>query len=219
LAIDRDEIIDIMFFGHAKVCTGPFLPTSLAFNPNVKPPKLDLEKAKQLLKQAGYDENNRFEFELATSNSHPIRPYVAQIIQYQLAKIGVKVKLRIMEWQAFLNMVVFPHKFETVLLGWGLSPTPDPRALWHSKSDTVGGFNLVGYHNKELDKLIDKSETIVDRKKIAILWRKMFKIIAQDNPYLFLYIPTSISAVSKDIKGIKPLKSGFWYNYIDWVKE
>jgi len=216
LAIDRDEIVDIMFFGHAEVCTGPFLPTSSAFNPNVKKPKRDLKKAKELLKEAGYDKDHPLIFEIATSNSNPTRPYVAQILQYQLQQIGVVVKLRIMEWQAFLNMVVFPHKFDTVLLGWGLSPTPDPRLFWHSSSDVKGGFNFIGYHNKELDRLIEKSETIVDRKKLAQMWQKMFQIIVDDNPYLFLYIPSSISAVNKKIEGIKPLPSGYWYNYIDW---
>ncbi len=219
LAIDRDEIVNIMFFGHAKVCRGPFLPTSAAFNPNVKKPRRDLKKAKALLKEAGYTKEHPLVFEIATSNSNPTRPYVAQILQHQLKQAGVIVKLRIMEWQAFLNMVVFPHKFDTVLLGWGLSPTPDPRLFWHSKSDVKGGFNFIGYHNKELDKLIDQSEEIVDREKLAKVWQKMFAMIVKDNPYLFLYIPSSISAVNKEIKGIKPLPGGYWYNYIDWKKK
>ncbi len=219
LAIDREEIVDIMFFGHAKVCTGPFLPTSSAFNPNVKAPKRDIKRAKALLKAAGYDKNHPFIFEIATSNSNPIRPYVAQILQHQLKDVGVIVKLRIMEWQAFLNMVVFPRKFDSVLLGWGLSPTPDPRLFWHSKSDVKGGFNFIGYHNEEMDRLIEKSETIVDREKLANVWQEMFAVIVNDNPYLFLYIPTSISAVSKNIHGIEALPSGYWHNYIEWIKD
>ncbi len=219
LAIDRQEIVDIMFFGHAQVCTGPFLPTSAAFNPDVKAPKRNIQEAKRLLKEAGYDEKHPFEFEIATSNSNPTRPYVAQILQYQLQQAGVKVKLRVMEWQAFLNMVVFPRKFDTVLLGWGLSPTPDPRLFWHSKSDVKGGFNFIGYHNEKLDRLIERSETVIDQKELARLWQKMFAMIVDDNPYLFLYIPTSISAVDKNIKGIEALPSGFWHNYIDWIKE
>jgi peptide/nickel transport system substrate-binding protein len=124
-----------------------------------------------------------------------------------------------MEWQAFLNTVVFPHKFDAVLLGWGLSPTPEPRLFWHSKSDVAGGFNLVGYHNKEVDKLIDESEKIVNRKKLSKIWQKIFRLVVEDNPYVFLYIPNSITAVNKDIKNIKPTPSGIWHNYIDWIKE
>ncbi len=219
LAIDRDEIIDILFFDDAKVCTGPFLPGTKAFNEDIKAPKQNIEKAKELLREAGYDEAHPLSFEIATSNSSSIRPYTAQILQYQLKKIGVEVKLKIMEWQAFLNMVVFPKKFETILLGWGLSKLPDPYMMWHSDADCVGGFNIIGYHNEKLDKMIEESQSIVDEQKLMSLFRDMFKIIADDNPYLFLYIPDSITAINKKIKNIEPSPSGIWHNYIDWEIE
>ncbi|MBA3026635.1 MAG: peptide ABC transporter substrate-binding protein [Sulfurimonas sp.] len=219
LAIDREQIVKILFFKHAKVCTGPFLPTTKAFNEDVKAPKQNIKKAKELLQEAGYDENNPFEFEIATSNSSSIRPYAAEILQHQLKEAGVVVKLRVMEWQAFLNMVVFPNDFDTVLLGWGLSPMPDPYMFWHTQSDKKGGFNLVGYNNPLIDKMIEESQEIIDKPKLDALFREMFKIIVNDNPYLFLYIPNSITATSKNIKNIQPSPSGIWHNYIEWEKE
>lgn len=219
LAINREELVNVLFFKHAQVCNGPFLPTSMAFNPYVKSPKQDIKNAKRLLKEAGYDASHPLKFEIVTSNSSPLRPYAAQILQHQLLKAGVKVTLRVMEWQAFLNMVVFPHKFDAVLLGWGLSPTPDPYMIWHSEADTKGGFNLVGYHNKELDKLIEESQSIIDREKLSRLWKKMFKMIVDDNPYLFLYIPNSINAVNKKILHVQKTPSGIWHEYIKWEKE
>jgi len=217
LAIDREELVDILFFKHAKVCTGPFLPGSAAFNPDVKAPKQNIARARKLLREAGYDESHPFVFEIATSNSSSIRPYAAEILQYQ-QKAGVIVKLRVMEWQAFLNMVVFPHKFDTVLLGWGLSPTPDPYLFWHSASDKPGGFNLVGYHNPQVDKLIEKSQSIIDKERLAAMWQEMFALITADNPYLFLYIPNSITALNKEIHPIEPALGGIWHNYIQWEK-
>jgi peptide/nickel transport system substrate-binding protein len=218
LAIDREELVKILFFNHAKVCNGPFLPGTKAFNEDVKAPRQNIQKAKELLKEAGYDENNPFTFEIATSNSSEIRPYAAQILQHQLKKAGVIVNLRVMEWQAFLNMVVFPNQFDTVLLGWGLSPTPDPYMFWHSKSDKKGGFNLVGYNNPKMDKMIEESQSIVDEEKLSKLWKEMFKIITDENPYLFLYIPNSITAISKEIKNVEPAIGGIWHNYIEWEK-
>lgn len=218
LAINRQELVDILFFNHAKVCSGPFLPGTKAFNENVKAPLLDIKKAKKLLKEAGYDENNPFTFEIATSNSSELRPYAAQILQHQLKKAGVVVTLRVMEWQAFLNMVVFPRKFDSVLLGWGLSPTPDPYMFWHSDSDKQGGFNLVGYHNPKINKMIEESQSMIDNEKLNASWREMFKIITDENPYLFLYIPNSITTVSKDIENIEPAPIGIWHNYIKWEK-
>jgi len=218
LAVDRDEIVKILFFNHAKVCTGPFLPGTKAYNFDVKTPVKNIQKAKRLLREAGYDEKNPLTFEIVTSNSSAVRPYVSQILQYQLKKVGVIVSLRVMEWQAFLNMVVLPHKFDAIVLGWGLSVTPDPYAIWHSDNDKKGGFNLVGYKNKKIDKMIEESQEIVDRDKLGVIWREMFQIITDDNPYLFLYIPNSITAVNKNIKNIQPAKSGIWHNYIEWEK-
>jgi len=218
LAIDRDEIVDILFFKHAEVCHGPFLPGTDAFNEEIKAPKQNVLRAKELLKKAGYDENNPLTFEIATSNSSPVRPYAAEILQHQLKKVGVEVTLRVMEWQAFLNTVVIPHQFDTILLGWSLSPTPDPYLLWHSDSDKKGGFNLVGYHNKELDRLIEESQSVIDREKLNALFREMFSMIVKDNPYLFLYIPKDLSAVNKNIKNIQPSLQGIWHEYIKWEK-
>ena len=219
LAINREELVNILFFKHAQVCNGPFLPNSLAYNSAVKSPKQNRNYAKRLLREAGYDASHPLKFEIVTSNSSSVRPYAVQILQHQLKQVGVIVTLRVMEWQAFLNMVVLPHKFDAVLLGWGLSPTPDPYMIWDSKSDRKGGFNLVGYHNKKLDALIEKSQSIVDRKKLSYMWKNMFQMIVDDNPYLFLYIPNSINAVNKNILHVQKTPSGIWHDYIKWEKK
>ncbi len=219
MAINRKEIVDILFFGHGKVCNGPFLPGSFAFNSEIKEIKQDLSKAKELLEKAGYNEKNPFEFEVITNTGNETRINATQIIQYQLAKIGVKMKIRVMEWQAFLNTVVHPRNFEAVVLGWSLSLMPDAYPLWHSDSRKTGAFNLVGYSNKEVDELIEKGTSTVNREELGKIYKKLFKIIADDTPYLFLYIPNSISVVSKKIKNINPSFIGIMHNQKDWEIE
>lgn len=218
LAIDRDEIIDILYLGHAKVCKGPFLPGSSGFDNSVKEPVKDLKRAKKILKELGYSEDNPLTFEIATSNSSSIRPYMAEIIQKQLSKIGVKVTIKVLEWQAFLNTIVMPRNFDTVLLGWALSITPDPYAIWYSEADKAGGFNFIGYSSKRVDNLIEQMEQSVDKDIIAKLQREIFKEIVQDNPYLFLVVPNDINVYSKKIKNIKPTINGIWDDYIKWEK-
>ncbi|RXJ57912.1 peptide-binding protein [Candidatus Marinarcus aquaticus] len=219
LAINRQELVDILYFGHGQVCTGPFLPGTFAFNDQVKMPTPDLKKAKALLKEAGYDETNPFEFELVTNTGNEIRIAAAEILQYQLEKIGVKMKIRVMEWQAFLNTKVHPRNFETVLMGWRLALLPDAYPLWHSNSDKKGGFNLVGYHNSKVDALIEQGAVTIDREKLSVIYKKIFKHIAEDIPYLFLYIPNSITVVNKNIKNIEPSFIGIMHNQKDWIKE
>jgi peptide/nickel transport system substrate-binding protein len=219
LAVDRQELIELLFFGHGQVCTGPFLPGSFAFNAAIKAPKVDLQRAKLLLKEAGYDHENPLNFTLSTNSNNPTRIYAAQIIQQQLTKIGVKMKIRAMEWQAFLNTVVLPKRFDAILLGWSLGLMPDARAFWHSSSDKKGGFNLIHFSDKTIDALIEKAEKTTDRAKLSAIYQQLFAMIVEQNAYLFLYIPSSITAVNKKIKNVSPSIIGVMHNQIDWIKD
>jgi len=218
MAIDKDQLIAILFFSHGKVCRGPFMPGTFAYPKDPPLTPYDPKGAKALLKAAGYDKTHPLRFTISTNANNPTRLYAAQIIQYQLGRIGVEVKIRAMEWQAFLNTVVTPRRFETILLGWSLGLIPDAYPLWHSDSDKIGGFNLVGYHNPKVDRLIEKAERTTDLAKTGAYYRQIFKIIAEDRPYVFLYIPDSITAVNRRITPIIPSVTGIMHNQIDWIK-
>ncbi len=218
-AIDRQELIDLLFFGHAKIATGPFLPGSYAFNPNIKAPKRDLLAAKKLLKEAGYSEKNPLTFEITTNSNNQLRLLAAEIIQKQLKEAGIIVKLRAMEWQAFLNTVVDPRNFETILMGWSMPLSPDAYSIWHSSQiEKKAGFNFVGYKNTQVDELIEKAEKSIDKKAITEYYQEIYKLITDDKPYIFLYTPNSITAVSKKIKNIEPSIIGIMHNQIKWEK-
>ena len=216
LAINREELVEILFFGHGEICNGPFLPRTYAFDESVQTPKQNIQKAKTLLKELGYDENNPFTFEIVTNTGNDIRINAAQILQYQLARAGIDMKIRVMEWQAFLNTVVHPRNFEAVILGWGLGLTPDAYSIWHSSNSKLGGFNFVSYNNKKVDELIEKGAVTVDKKELAKIYKELYRTISADLPYLFLYIPNSISTVHKKIKNLEPAFTGFMHNQKDW---
>jgi len=218
LAIDRQELVDILYFGHGRVCNGPFIPGTGAYNDKVKAPKQDIKKAKKLLNELGYNEKNPFTFTLITSAGSS-GSYAAQILQYQLKKAGIIMKLRVMEWQAFLNTVVLPRNFEAVLMGWSLGLKPDAYSIWHSESSKKGGFNFVDYKNEEVDRLIKKAEKIVDQKEFDKIYKKIYAHITYDIPYLFLVIPNSITVVNKKIEPVSPSLIGVMHNTIDWIKK
>ncbi|VAY88315.1 Oligopeptide ABC transporter, periplasmic oligopeptide-binding protein OppA (TC 3.A.1.5.1) [hydrothermal vent metagenome] len=219
LGINRQELVDILFFGHGKICTGPFLPNTFAFNKNIQAPKQNIKQAKQLLKQMGYDNNNPFEFEVITNVNNSIRVNAAQILQYQLSFIGVNMKIRVMEWQAFLNTIITPRNFDAIILGWRLSLMPDAKPLWHSSSDKKGGFNLVGYVNKDVDSLIEQGESTIDKKELGKIYKQIFTKISDDLPYLFLYIPNSITAINNNIQNVSSSIVGITHNQKDWIKK
>jgi peptide/nickel transport system substrate-binding protein len=217
LAIDRQELIDLLLFGEGVVCTGPFMPQTKAFNSDVKALQRDIKRAKELLLQAGYSEKNPLKFELLTNSGQRI--YIAQILQRQLSDAGVYVSVRVMEWQAFLNTVVTPHRFEAIVMGWQMGLKPDAYSIWHSESAKIGGFNLVGYKNEEVDELIKRAERTVDEEEFNAIYRRIFKLIKDDNPYLFLYIPKTLTAVKKSISPIRPSIIGIEHNIIEWDKK
>jgi len=218
LAIDRNQLIDILFFGHGQICNGPFLPGSYAFNEEVKTPLVDIEKSKALLKELGFDENNRFSFQVITNANNSTRVNVAQILQHQLSKVGIDMQIRVMEWQAFLNTIVHPRNFDAIILGWSLPLMADARSLWHSTSDFTGGFNLIGYKNKKVDTLIEKGEKTIDKNELSKIYQELYKIIANDLGYIFLYIPNSITAINKQIKNVHPALTGIMHNQEEWIK-
>lgn len=219
LAINREELIDLLFFGRGKIATGPFLLGSYAFNPNVKPPKRDLAEAKKLLTEAGYSAKNPLTFTISTNSNNQIRILAAQIIQKQLKEAGILVKIKAMEWQAFLNTVVDPRNFETVLMGWSMPISPDAYSIWHSDNiEKKAGFNFVGYKNKRVDELIEKAEKTIDKNTLTAYYQEIYKLIVEDDPYVFLYVPNSITAVSKKIKNIEPSIIGIKHNQIHWEK-
>ena len=114
--------------------------------------------------------------------------------------------------------MIHPRHFESVILGWSLALMPSGRSIWHSTSDKKGGFNFTGYSNKKVDKLIEKGEITVNRDKLGIIYKEIYKEIASDLPYLFLYIPNSITAVNKNIQNVKPALVGIMHNQEQWIK-
>ena len=217
-AIDRKKIADILYFGYAQVATGPFLPGSIAHNEDIKPTIQNQQKAIELLKSAGYSKSNPFSFTVVTPASSSTGKYIAQIMQHQLKQVGIEMKIRVMEWQAFLNTVLHPRNFEAVILAWSMGLSPDARSIWHSSSDKRGGFNFVGYKNKRVDSLIEKAEVTIDKKEFSKIYKKIYRYISEDIPYIFLFIPDSITAVNKNIKNVKPAFIGVMHNQEEWIK-
>jgi len=218
LAINRQELIDIIYFGHGEIAHGPFLKGSFAFNNKIKSPEQNIKKAKQLLKSAGYDENNPLKFEVVTSTGSQTGLNTVQILQHQLKLVGVHMSIKVMEWQAFINTKIKAKNFEAVVLAWGLSLMPDAYSIWHSKSSKKGGFNFIGYNNKEVDALIELGAKTVDKEKLSRIYKELFKHISEDVPYLFLAVPNTIKAVNRNIQNIKPEFMGLFHNQKDWLK-
>ena len=225
-AIDTDSIIDGVLMGLGSPCTGPFPPKSWAYNADVKSYPHDVEKAKALLAEAGWKDTDGdgivdkdgvpFSFTILTNQGNNERKKTGEIIQQDLKAVGIDVKLKVLEWQAFLHDFVHKGRFEAVILDWSLTPDPDAYDLWHSSKTGEGEFNFVGYKNAEVDRLLVEGRQTFDIEKRKKIYHRVHEILADEVPYTFLYVPDSLPVLDKRFKGVKVEPAGIWYNYEEW---
>ncbi|MEK7357473.1 MAG: ABC transporter substrate-binding protein, partial [Bdellovibrionota bacterium] len=109
------------------------------------------------------------------------------LYQSDLKKVGVEMKLQLLEWNALLKKLD-EKQFDAVALGWGGgSVDNDPKQIWHSASMAAGGSNYISYSNPTVDKMIDEARAEMDKKKRIPLLRKVYQEIANDVPYAFMF--------------------------------
>ena len=186
-------------YNKKSLATGPWYSWSDYADSSIAPIDFNPAKAHQLLTQAGWKDNNKngvldkiiqgqkteFHFTLIYPNKDYEKYFT--IYQQDLKKHGIDMQLRFMDWSAFLKLV-HEKKFAAVSLGWsGGSIDIDPKQIWHSESARPGGSNFISYTNPEVDRLIDKGRMELDRNKRIQLFKKIYRLIAEDYPYLFMF--------------------------------
>lgn len=193
--MNREEMNKKFRFGMSLPATGPWYQQSEYANPDVKAIPFDPKKAAALFKEAGWVDTNKdgildkngqpFEFTLFYGNKDTQKYWV--MYQEDLKKVGVNMKLQMLEWNALLKNMD-ERKFDAIAMAWGGGSVDlDPKQIWHSDSAKEGGSNRIGYSNPEVDKLIDEGAGELDKKKRVQIYRKVYRLIADDAPYLFLF--------------------------------
>lgn len=214
MAIDRNAIIQNAMNGLADVCTGPFPYGSWATNPKVQPWPYDPEKARKLLKEAGWkmgadgllhkkiaNKDTPFRFTLILTQGKVDRERSATIIQQQLKKVGIQVDIRILEWTALLSQYLEPKKFDACIMGWSLNPDPDCYTIFASTQTGQYQQNMVSYKNKKVDGLLLQGRQTLDQAKRQKIYWQIHSLLSEDQPYTFLYIPDQLTAIHRRFKG------------------
>jgi len=224
--INKDEIIQGILLGLGKEATGPYKPGTWVYNPNVKQYPYDPGKASELLAAAGWRDTDGdgildkdgqpFVFEIITNQGNEIRAKTAEIIQRRLSEIGIRVKIRVLEWAAFVNDFINKRRFDATILGWTIPLDPDIYDVWHSSKTGPQELNFISYKNDEVDKLIEKGRGTFDQKERKKYYDRIQEILAEEQPYLFLYVPDALPIIQARFHGIEPAPLGIGYNFIKW---
>ncbi|MCR5813068.1 MAG: peptide-binding protein [Desulfovibrio sp.] len=225
-AISREDIVQGCLLGQGIPAFGPYKPGTWPYHPTLRAQQPDLKRAKALLAQAGFRDSDGdglldrdghpFVFTILTNQGNEQRILVALLIQEQLAKIGIGVRIRTVEWAAFIREFVNKGHFDSVILGWTLSQDPDIFQIWHSSQAHEGGLNFIGYQSPLCDRLLEEARSTPDRQKRQGLYYKLQEVLAEDVPYCFLFVPYALPMVQKRFQGIQPALAGIMYNFEDW---
>jgi len=225
-SLDKEEIVKGVLLGLGSISTGPYVPNTWPYNPNVKKYEYNPQKAKELLKEAGWQdtdgdgilekEGKKFEFTILTNMGNTVRIKTATIIQYRLREVGIKVNIRQLEWSAFINWFIDKKRFEAVILGWSIGLDPDQYDIWHSTKIKDKELNFVSFKNQEVDELLEKGRRTFDIEKRKQAYFRIQEILAEELPYIFLYVPDSLPIVSSRFEGITPAPIGIGYNIEKW---
>jgi peptide/nickel transport system substrate-binding protein len=224
-AINRKDIIDGILLGLGRPCTGPFSYVSWAYNPKAMSYDYDPERARRMLGEAGWKDVNKdgllekdgkaFRFTIMTNQGNSERIRTAEIIQQNLKAVGIDVNIRVMEWQAFLEQID-KRSFDAIILGWSMGRDPDLYDIWHSSKTKKGEYNFIGYKNPEVDRLLVAGRRTFDMKKRKKIYYRIHEILAEEQPYAFLYVPDALPIVHKRFKGIAVAPLGIFYNFREW---
>jgi peptide/nickel transport system substrate-binding protein len=225
-AINKQELIEGVLLGLGQAATGPYKTDTWVYNDQVERYSYNPEKARRLLEEAGWsdadgdgilDKNGKpFSFTIVTNQGNDLRIKTGEIIQRRFKEIGVEVKLRVIEWAAFLKEFINPGNFDATILGWTGGPEPDQYNIWHSSKTGPRELNFIGFKNAEVDQLLEAGRRTFDRDERKRIYDRFQEILAEEQPYTFLYLRDALPAVASRIEGIKPAPAGITYNFIRW---
>lgn len=224
-ALDRELILQGILDGHGVLADGPGSPANWAFNPNLPRYEYNPDKAKQLLSEAGWEpgpdgilqkNGQKFEFTLLAPQGSQIREQIAVVAQEQWKDVGINVNLKVLEYSAFVKALQPPNwDFESYVFGWSIGADPDPSWFWHS-SEIPLGLNWTAFSDPRVDELSAKNISIVDQKERKQVINEIDRIIAEYQPYTFLYYVQSYLAHHPKLTGVQSNPANSYFKIYEW---
>ena len=208
-AINNEDLVKTVFNGSASVATSPVPKITTGHNENSNPYTQNIEKAKELLAEAGYPDG--FDIELYVSEDNQ-RIDMAVIIQDNLKKIGINAEIKTFQWAAYVSTIENPNIIKPLfIMSWNIS-NDDPDEvlypLYHS-SQIDAHTNVVCYKNEKFDNLISEARETTDKEKRMKLYEEAQDIIQEDLPHYTLVYPKQNFAYKASIKNIKYNKRAY----------
>ena len=216
MLIDKEKIAQKLLFGHVVLVEGEQYIFGNAYDKSIKPDPYNPAAAEKLLEEAGWiDHDNdgmrdkdglafKFDFYYAAGSAFASR--LASMMREDLLKLGIEMELRGLEFNA-LSRLLEERQFDAITLAWSVPLENDPYQLWHS-SQVDKGSNHVGFSNEEADRLIEKIRIEFNKEARNELFKKLQKVLHDEQPYTYLFNPASLVVYHKRFTDVKVYKLG-----------
>jgi peptide/nickel transport system substrate-binding protein len=217
---DKKDIVNKILNGRGLETNSPMMGEVLGITNDVKTYTYDIDKAKKLLADSGWNnpdnkgvlsktEKAKTKKDKPTTEKLTLRltvptwselTNVANLLKEQWAKIGVELVIEVLPTQE-LQQVIKERGYQMLLFGEILNIDPDPFSLWHSSQKRDPGLNLSLYDNKTVDGLLEKARQTLNPLERISQYQDFQKLVIEDVPAVFLYNPLYIYAQTNDIQG------------------
>jgi peptide/nickel transport system substrate-binding protein len=212
--IDREAVLGPAVFGHGTPTTTLFPPGYWA-TLDAEIPAPDPERARQLLADAGYPDG--FDTTITSWSQYSFLSAPAVVIQEQLATIGIRAELNLVENATMIERVHAPTNRDYDLAVTGQSGYIDPNYLIQDFATGVSG-NLASYSNERVDELIAAGIASTDQAERAEIYQEIQQILLEDLPWINLFIANQYEAMKTDVMGYVHIPTGTGISYkVTWL--
>jgi peptide/nickel transport system substrate-binding protein len=229
MLLDRPSIVRSLYRGSARMISGPWAPDSPAYDATVTPLPFDPREAVALLDQAGWRDTDgdgtrdrggrELEFDLLVSAGSETGRQINEIFAAELARAGVRARLRSLEWSSFIERID-AGDYEAASLAWAASDAnPDPFPYWHSSQFSPAGANVAFYANRAADELMGEARNELDPERRRAIYHRLHRVFRDDPPVIFVVNAAQKYAFRNRVRGIvtSPLGLyGFWPGPLSW---
>ncbi len=206
-AIDREAIIRQVMNRSARTAEALFPPEHWAGAPGLASIPFSPDRARALLREAGYSRENPLKLSYKTS-SDPFRIRLATIIQSQLQAVGIELDLRSYDWGTFFGDIK-AGRFQLYSLTWVGLRTPDSlRYIFATDSKPPSGANRGRYSNPLVDRLLDQAEQQLSLTELGAIYRQIQQQLHEDLPYIPLWYEDQLVVSRKEIEGYQLMPDG-----------
>lgn len=233
MLVNREAILEKILLGQGEVVTSGFYRFGPEYDERIQPFPYSPELARALLAQAGWKDTDGdgildkdgipFRFTFLTAAGSPFGRSIGLILREDLAKVGIDLTIRQLEWATMLKLLS-GRTFDAVLLSWSMPLIQDPYQLWHS-TQSEKGSNFVGFQDPEADLLMEEARLEFDAERRAQIYKRFQRIIHEEQPYTFLFTLPSLTAVARRFENVQDYRLGLdptewtvgpWERLIEW---